>query len=81
MKSPIILEGEPFDWEAGATAADKVMNGQVINWGAAMAADPGIMACPGCGVFLWREGVRVKCPDCGQEWNQREKEAKERCMS
>lgn len=81
MKSPIILEGEPFDWEAGAKAASEVMNGEYINWMAALAADPGVMTCPACKVYLWREGQVVRCPDCAHEWNQRERENKERNAS
>ncbi len=78
MKSPIILEGEPFDWEAGNEAAGRVMDGGMVNWHAAMSADPGVMTCPGCLVYLWREGVRVRCPECSHEWNQREREQAQR---
>jgi hypothetical protein len=80
MKSPIILEGRPFDWEFGNEASKHILNEDEaltaevheeeapINWGAAMCADPGVMKCPGCGAFLWNEGDRVRCPDCGHEW-------------
>jgi uncharacterized Zn finger protein (UPF0148 family) len=70
MKSPIILEGESFDWKAGQKAASHVINNNgSINWTAAMLADPGVMSCPSCGIHLWWEGKRVRCPDCGHEWN------------
>lgn len=69
MKRPIILEGEPFDWNAGAEAAGRIVNERgYINWKAAMAADPGVMRCPGCALWLWREGERVGCPECGEEF-------------
>ncbi len=65
MKRPIILEGQPFDWEAGAEHLMKVVDdtGQV-SWGDALLADPGCFQCPRCGEWLWREGVKVKCPTC-----------------
>jgi ssDNA-binding Zn-finger/Zn-ribbon topoisomerase 1 len=69
MKSPILLEGPAFDWaegeKHGAQAVDDDGN---VNWMAAMFADPGCMKCPGCSEYLWREGYRVRCPDCGHEW-------------
>jgi hypothetical protein len=69
MESPIILEGEPFNWETGGEAMSQVIKPDgKVNWFAAMAADPGVMSCPGCNEFLWREGHRVKCPHCGHEW-------------
>ena len=37
-----------------------------VNWRAAFSADPGVIECPGCGIFLWREGTKVECPDCGE---------------
>jgi hypothetical protein len=66
MKEPIILEGEPFDWEEGARQAEKHGGGNTIR--GAMFSDPGIMACPGCDEHLWKEGIRVRCPHCGHEW-------------
>ena len=66
MKEPIILEGEPFDWEEGVRQAEKHGGGNTIR--GAMFSDPGIMACPGCDEHLWKEGVRVRCPHCGHEW-------------
>jgi len=69
MKSPIILEGKPFNWEAGGEAMSQVVRDDgSVNWFAAAAADPGVISCPNCKEFLWREGHRVKCPDCGHEW-------------
>ena len=66
MQRPIILEGEPFDWLEGQKnligAVDE--NGEV-NWLAAMSADPGCMKCPKCQEWLWREGIKVECPECG----------------
>jgi hypothetical protein len=66
MKEPIILEGEPFDWEEGQRQAEKHGGGNTIR--GAMFSDPGIMACPGCDEHLWKEGIRVRCPHCGHEW-------------
>lgn len=74
MKNPIILSGKPFDWEFGDKMQEKVAEAAEqgeVNWGAAFFADPGVMKCPGCGVHLWREGERVRCPDCGHEWEVR----------
>ena len=69
MKSPIILDGPAFDWEEGKRCSDQVVDEDgEVNWYAAMGADPGVMACPGCGLYLWQEGDRVRCPDCGHEW-------------
>lgn len=65
MKSPIILQGQPFDWEAAGKAMLNAVDetGQV-NWTAALLADPGVMRCPDCDLWLWREGDEVECPDC-----------------
>ncbi|RJP53599.1 MAG: hypothetical protein C4583_04235 [Anaerolineaceae bacterium] len=67
MQRPIIIEGQPFDWKDGEknmlNAVDE--NGEV-NWFAAMNADPGVMRCPKCQEWLWREGIKVKCPTCGE---------------
>jgi Zn finger protein HypA/HybF involved in hydrogenase expression len=65
MQRPIILEGKPFDWDEGGknmlNAVDKDGN---VNWRAAMSADPGVMRCPSCDEYLWKEGKKVKCPKC-----------------
>lgn len=67
MKHPIILRGRPFDWEEGARYASQVQNDDgTINWRAAFSADPGVHQCPACGLFMWREGEVVMCPDCGR---------------
>lgn len=80
MKHPIILEGKEFDWQEGGEYAKHVVdeNG-VINWRAAFFADPGVMKCPQepCGAYLWAEGLRVRCPDCGHEFDTRNKELAE----
>jgi len=70
MKSAIILEGKPFDWEAAKSAMENAVgeDGEP-NWRAAMAADPGLMKCPNCGVYLWREGEFVECPDCHHQFS------------
>lgn len=69
MKRPIILEGKPFDWDAGAESLKNAVSGDgEANWGAAAFADPGVMKCPGCQEYLWREGERVRCPHCSHEW-------------
>lgn len=69
MKRPIILEGKPFDWDEGKRyGAQAVDDDGNVNWMAAMFADPGVMACPGCGEHLWNEGMTAKCPDCEHEW-------------
>ena len=71
MKSPIILEGKGFDWDAGIGAMDRIADDAEqgeTNLGAAMLADPGCMKCPNCDVSLWKEGKKVECPDCGHVW-------------
>jgi Zn finger protein HypA/HybF involved in hydrogenase expression len=70
MKRPIILQGESFDWEKGQEYATHAVDEEGnVNWGAAMFADPGVMQCPACNAYLWKEGKRVCCPDCGHEWD------------
>lgn len=74
MERPIIISGQPFDWKSGAEAAENVVgeDGEV-NWMAAMFADPGVMRCPGCREYLWREGDLVRCPHCSHEWDTRKR--------
>jgi hypothetical protein len=70
MRRPTILQGEPFDWAAGAEAARNIVGDDgEVNWMAAASADPGVVKCPGCGEHLWREGERVRCPVCGHEFD------------
>lgn len=69
MKSPIILEGKAFPWNEPNPAGEVVDANGEVNWMAAAFADPGCLKCPGCGVFLWNEGLRVRCPDCGAEFD------------
>lgn len=69
MKSPIILEGEPFPWDEPNLIGPVVGADGGVNWMAAAWADPGVMRCPQCLVFLWNEGIRVRCPECGAEFN------------
>ena len=72
IKNPIILEGPAFDWEAGKRhSANAVDSDGNVNWHSAMFADPGIMKCEKCGVYLWQEGYKVRCPDCGHEFETR----------
>lgn len=66
MKSPIILEGQPFVWPKPVEVVNE--DGDV-NWQAAAFADPGVMSCPHCNIFLWREGTFVECPTCGGRWH------------
>lgn len=66
MKSPIILDGPPFDWDAGERLAARHGGANTIR--GAMFLDPGTMSCPGCWESLWKEGSRVRCPECGHEW-------------
>lgn len=69
MKSPVILEGVPFDWEASKKMSERVVNDEgEVSWFAAMSADPGCMQCPSCGEYLWREGRKVQCPECEHVW-------------
>lgn len=69
VKKPIILEGVGFDWEEGDKYSKHVegKDGEV-NWWAVFSVDPGVMKCPSCGICLWWEGRKVKCPDCGHVW-------------
>jgi hypothetical protein len=69
MKNPIIIEGPPFDWDKGQKCLEQAVDDKGdVNWFAAFNADPGVMACPNCGIHLWNEGKIVKCPDCGHQW-------------
>jgi len=69
MRSAIVLEGPPADWEAHRDVSERVVNGEGSpNMGAALQADPGCMKCPHCGEHLWREGWRVRCPECSHEF-------------
>jgi hypothetical protein len=69
MKNVIILEGKSFDWEQGNKAAKHAVDDEGnVNWYAAFGADPGVMSCPKCGTYFWREGTLVKCTECGEEW-------------
>ena len=66
MRSPKIIEGEPFDWEAANEAMDNVQREDgSVNWRAAFSADPGCTECPTCETFFWREGKVVECLECG----------------
>ena len=79
MKSPIIIEGKAFDWNEGAKySADAVDADGNVNWQAASFADPGCMCCPKCKIYLWNEGLRVRCPDCGEEFDTENKKFRER---
>lgn len=69
MKSPIILEGSAFPWNEPNPHGDTIGADGEVNWAAAFFADPGCIKCPGCGEFLWNEGFRVRCPDCGAEFD------------
>ena len=65
MKRPIILSGNPFDWEQGQKAMLNAVDDKgEVDWRNAFAADPGVMRCPGCQIWLWNEGEEVECPDC-----------------
>lgn len=68
MKSPIILKGEPFLWNEPNPHGETVDEDGEVNWAAAAFADPGVMGCPRCAVYLWNEGDFVRCPDCGHEF-------------
>lgn len=68
MKAPIILEGEAFPWDKPNPAGKVVDDDGEVNWRAASFADPGVMKCPKCAEYLWREGVRVRCPTCNNEF-------------
>jgi hypothetical protein len=69
VKAPIILEGKPFDWESTNAHGPAVNAAGEVNWAAAAWGDPGVMKCPACGVYLWNEGTRVRCPDCSAEFD------------
>lgn len=73
MKSPIIIEGQVFPWSEPNPAGEVVGADGEVNWRAAAFADPGVMQCPKCSVYLWQEGLRVRCPDCGEEFDTRNK--------
>lgn len=69
MKSPIIIDGEPFPWSKQNPHGEVVDDSGEINWAAAFAADPGCFQCSNdiCQEWMWNEGYRVKCPTCGTE--------------
>jgi len=70
VKNAIILKGKPFDWEAAKSSMENAVSEDgTPNFLAAMGADPGVMKCPNCGIFLWREGEFVECPDCGEQFS------------
>ena len=69
MKSPIILLGNPFPWAEPNPHGSPVDERGEVNWAAASFADPGCIQCPKCTVYLWNEGFRVRCPDCGEEFD------------
>lgn len=75
MKTPIIIEGCAFPWKEPNPHGEVVDADGEVNWAAAAFADPGVMTCPACGVYLWNEGLRVRCPDCAHEWDTRNKTA------
>lgn len=66
---PVIIEGEPFPWHEPNPAGEVVGPDGEVNWMAAAYADPGVMKCPNCGVYLWQEGTVVQCPKCEHQWN------------
>jgi len=69
MKSAKVLEGS-FDWERAKVAFDNVVDdGGNINWGAAFAADPGVCKCPKCNEYYWREGTKLECTKCGEQFS------------
>ena len=69
MKNVKILEGPCFDWKSGIKANGSLVDdNDNINWGAAFAVDPGVMSCPKCKEFYWREGTKVECTACGSIW-------------
>jgi hypothetical protein len=79
VKSPIIIEGKAFDWHEGAEYSAKAVDSDGnVNWQAASFADPGVIACPKCKAYLWNEGLRVRCPDCGEEFDTENKKFRER---
>lgn len=68
MKNVKILEGKPFDWKD----AEKRVNAMLASdrpWAAAFCADPGVMACPNCKTYFWKEGRKVQCTECGYVWD------------
>jgi hypothetical protein len=80
MKSPIILEGEPFPWDE-PNPFGKPTEDNPLMWAAAAWADPGVMSCPKCSVYLWNEGLRVCCPECAHEFDTSNKAFAERMRS
>ena len=78
MKSPIILEGVAFLWSEPNPHGEVVDESGEVNWAAAAFSDPGCMACPKCNVYLWNEGLRVRCPECSHEFDTRNKAFAER---
>lgn len=68
MKAPIILKGQPFPWHTTGDRGPVIEADGAVNWAAAAWADPGVMGCPKCKADLWNEGERVRCPDCGHEF-------------
>lgn len=70
LKHPIILEGEAFPWGEPNPFGEPTEDNPRM-WAAAAWADPGVISCPQCNVYLWHEGLRVRCPDCGHEFRTR----------
>lgn len=64
IKNVKILKGEPFDWEDAEKRVNAMLaSGREI--AAAFCADPGVMTCPKCDTYFWKEGVTVQCTKCG----------------
>jgi hypothetical protein len=66
VKRGIPISGPAFDWEQAEKAQQHVIDETTgeVNWKAAMAADPGVVKCPGCGEYVWAEAPRMRC-SCG----------------
>lgn len=66
IKRAFIVRGMPFDWEKGSQAINQVVDPDGnVNWKAACSADPGVIHCPTCETYFWREGVELECSSCG----------------
>lgn len=81
MKRPIILDGKAFPWGEPNPRGSVIDEDGDVNWGAAAWDDPGVMSCPKCKSYLWNEGMRVRCPDCGEEFDTENKRWRDRMVA
>lgn len=70
IRRPLILTGQPFDWEEAREASrNAVQDDGSPSWREAFAADPGVVRCPQCLAWHWAEGTLVACWACATHFH------------